>query len=248
MLHLLLIAAFLSSCKHAKSKIREGTLPPKGIVQMCAKHVAVAKTQTKANPLDFIPKGYNLFSRCEGDLNKDGLPDVVLMIKGTEKSKWVDDAVRGRLDRNRRGLIILFKCKGGYEHVLENDTCFSSENEDGGISDPPELELDISKNTLQMYYAHDQYGYWNYTFRYKKGDFELIGYYHNRCIRHVTYYNLDVNFSTRTRVYEENLNADDNDADENFKVTKTKVKGKSLIKLSQIADFDKLNWGDFSEE
>ncbi len=275
--HLLLVVVFTMGCKQAKSESfrkpneqcrvcsnigmarkhtfrgtrKESlkvTTSKQGLVRNSVRLATAPKMELKTDPKAFVPKGYSLFQQYKGDLNKDGKPDVVLMIKGTEKSKWVDDECRGRLDRNRRGLIILFKRKNGYEQILRNDTCFSSENEDGGIADAPELELEISKNTLQIYFGHNRYGYWNYIFRYQNNDFELIGYYHNRCIRYVTYYNLDINFSTRTRVYEENLNVDDNEKEEHYKVTKSKIKRRKLIKLSEIADIDKLNWGDFSNE
>ena len=275
--HLLLVVVFTMGCKQAKSESfrkpneqcrvcsnigmarkhtfrgtrKESlkvTTSKQGLVQNSVRLATAPKMELKTDPKAFVPKGYSLFQQYKGDLNKDGKPDVVLMIKGTEKSKWVDDECRGRLDRNRRGLIILFKRKNGYEQILRNDTCFSSENEDGGIADAPELELYIIKNTLHIYFAHGRYGCWNYIFRYQNNDFELIGYNHNRCIRYVTYYNLDINFSTRTRVYEENLNVDDNEKEEHYKVTKSKIKRRKLIKLSEIADIDKLNWGDFSNE
>ena len=275
--HLLLVVVFTMGCKQAKSESfrkpneqcrvcsnigmarkhtfrgtrKESlkvTTSKQGLVQNSVRLATAPKMELKTDPKAFVPKGYSLFQQYKGDLNKDGKPDVVLMIKGTEEGKWVDDENRGRLDRNRRGLIILFKRKNGYEQILRNDTCFSSENEDGGIADAPELELYIIKNTLHIYFAHGRYGCWNYIFRYQNNDFELIGYNHNRCIRYVTYYNLDINFSTRTRVYEENLNVDDNEKEEHYKVTKSKIKRRKLIKLSEIADIDKLNWGDFSNE
>ena len=275
--HLLLVVVFTMGCKQAKSEsFRKSneqcrvcsnigmarkhtfrgtrkeslkvTTSKQGLVQNSERLATAPKMELKKDPKEFVPKGYTLFQQYKGDLNKDGKPDVVLMIKGTEESKWVDDENRGRLDRNRRGLIILFKRKNGYEQILRNDTCFSSENEDGGIYDAPELELYIIKNTLHIYFAHGRYGCWNYIFRYQNNDFELIGYNHNHRIRLVTYYNLDINFSTRTRVYEENLNADDDEKEERFKVTKSKIRRKKLIKLSEIADIDKLNWGDFSNE
>ena len=124
-------------------------MPKQGLVQNSERLATAPKMGLKKDPKEFVPKGYTLFQQYKGDLNKDGKPDVVLMIKGTDKSKWVDDENRGRLDRNRRGLIILFKRKNGYEQILRNDTCFSSENEDGGIYDAPELELYIIKNTLK---------------------------------------------------------------------------------------------------
>ena len=112
--YLLFAALLMMGCKQVKNESGKDTVPTKDTVQASVKPVAVAQTELKTNPLEFIPQGYELFSRCEGDLNKDGKPDVVLMIKGTEKSKWVDDEYRGRLDRNRRGLVILFKRDGGY--------------------------------------------------------------------------------------------------------------------------------------
>jgi len=45
----------------------------------------------------------------KGDLNTDGLEDIVLLIKGTNASKIVDDEYVGKLDRNRRGIIVLLK-------------------------------------------------------------------------------------------------------------------------------------------
>ncbi|MGL4469731.1 MAG: hypothetical protein ACRCT3_06080 [Aeromonas hydrophila] len=37
------------------------------------------------DPLDFVPKGYVVFEKIEGDLNKDGQSDMVIVIKGTDK-------------------------------------------------------------------------------------------------------------------------------------------------------------------
>lgn len=241
--YLLFAALLIMGCKQVKNESGKDTVPTKDTVQTSVKPVAVAQTELKTNPLEFIPQGYELFSRCEGDLNKDGKPDVVLMIKGTEKSKWVDDEYRGRLDRNRRGLVILFKRDGGYELIAENDECFSSENEDGGVYYAPELSLEINKNTLVLHYAHGRYGYWQYIFRYQNNDFELIGYYGSSNRGPIVVNITDVNFSTRTCVYKDNINSDDDEAEEKFKVKTIKFKRKDLIKLSEITDFDELDLG-----
>lgn len=233
--------AFITSCKQAKNVNNNSSMQPKDTVQTVSKPATEPQPDLKTNPLEFIPNGYELFSRTEGDLNKDGKPDVVLMIKGTDKSKWVDDEYRGRLDRNRRGLIILFKRDGGYELIAENDECFSSENEDGGVYYAPELSLEINKNTLVLHYAHGRYGYWQYIFRYQNNDFELIGYYGSSNRGPIVLYITDVNFSTRTCVYKENINADDDEAEEEFKVKTIKFKRKNLIKLTEITDFDELD-------
>ena len=134
------------------------------------------QTIQKKKPKDFIPKGYVLFEKITGDLNKDGLDDCVLIIKGTDKSKIITDQYQGKLDRNRRGVIILFSRKDHYELALKNYNCLSSENEDGGIYFPPELSVEIIKGNLFFHYGHGRYGYWKYNFRYQNSDFELIGY------------------------------------------------------------------------
>ena len=133
------------SCKQAKNESGKDAVFAENPVQACTNPAAVAKGVLQADPLAFIPKGYVFFSRCVGDLNNDGEPDMVLMVKGTDKSKWVNDEQRGQLDRNRRGLIILLKREAGYELIVQNYKCFSSENEDGGMDYAPELSLDINK-------------------------------------------------------------------------------------------------------
>ena len=111
-------------CKQAKSERLKATRPKQGLVQNSERLATAPKIELKTDPKMFVPKGYTLFQQYKGDLNKDGKPDVVLMIKGTEESKWVDDENRGRLDRNRRGLIILLKRKNGYEQILGTTLVF----------------------------------------------------------------------------------------------------------------------------
>ncbi|WP_245583670.1 hypothetical protein [Salinimicrobium xinjiangense] len=80
----------------------------------------------------FIPDGYSLFKEYTGELNNDGLEDSVLIVKNTKKENVIID--RGEeVDRNRRGIIVLFNKEDHYELVAENLNCFSSENEDGGV-------------------------------------------------------------------------------------------------------------------
>ena len=54
-----------------------------------------------------------------GDLNKEGIEDCVLIIKGTDKIKNVKDEFRGELDRYRRGIIFLFKINDHYELIVQ---------------------------------------------------------------------------------------------------------------------------------
>ena len=81
---------------------------------------------------DFLPKGYKISDTIYGDLNKDGLDDSILIIKGTNKEKFVENTFDSVVDRNRRGIIILFNKGNHYEVATKNYDCFSSQNEDGG--------------------------------------------------------------------------------------------------------------------
>lgn len=127
---------------------------------------------------ELIPDGFTLFDVLSGDLNKDSKEDYVLIIKATGKENFVENSFGEIVDRNRRGIIIAFREGNGYKKVLENRSCFSSENEDGGVYFPPELYLNINKkNNLEIDYGHGRYGNWGYMFRYQNDAFELIGFH-----------------------------------------------------------------------
>ena len=46
----------------------------------------VGQVEQEQNLSAFLPKGYVVFEKINGDLNKDGIEDCVLIIKGTDKS------------------------------------------------------------------------------------------------------------------------------------------------------------------
>lgn len=192
----------------------------------------------------FIPKGFVLFEKINGDLDKDGVEDCVLIIKATDKSKFIKDENRGELDRKRRGIIVLLNKKDHYELVAKNYTCFSSENEDGGVYFPPDLSIFIEKGNLIMHYGHGRYGYWKYTFRYKNADFDLIGY-DNSNGGAVISNETSINFLTKKKLIKENINKNDEGGEEIFKETWKNIKQNPLIKLSKINDFDELYLEDY---
>lgn len=204
------------------------------------KNVSVVDNEIANKPEDFVPKGFKLFEKTEGDLNNDGIIDCVLMIKGTDKSKFVNDEYRGELDRNRRGLIILFKKGNQYHLALKNETCFSSENEDGGVYYAPELDVSVEKGKLFVHYAHGRYGYWTYTFQYRNSDFYLIGYDSKDHNGPTLLSSTSINYITEKKQLKENINYENPEADEVFKETWTKIESKKLTKLSEIKDFDDL--------
>ncbi|WP_327018013.1 hypothetical protein [Croceibacter atlanticus] len=198
------------------------------------------KAQDK-EPSDFIPKGYTEFKKYSGDLNKDGLEDYVLIIKKTDSANVVMNRFDKKVDRNRRGIIVLFKNANGYELADKNLECFSSENEDGGVYFAPELWIEIKDNKLYIHYGHGRYGYWKYTFRFQKSNFELIGYDSSSNRGPVTNRETSINFLTKKKLTKENTNENAEGGDEIFKENWNDIEIDNLIKLSEIKDFDELD-------
>jgi len=189
----------------------------------------------------FIPKGYAEFEKYFGDLNKDGLKDCVLIIKKTDTTNIVTNRFDKKVDRNRRGIIVLLKNENGYQLADKNYNCFSSENEDGGVYFPPDLWIEIKNEKLYVHYGHGRYGYWEYTFRFQNSNFELIGYESSSNRGPVTNTVTSINFLTKKKLTKENTNENPEIRDEIFKETWNNIEIGDLIKLSEIKDFDELD-------
>ncbi len=232
---------FSAGCKESK----KDKLPPAAGNEALSLEKAVEdhiNVEEKKKPADFLPKGFVLFDEVQGDLNNDGINDYILIIKGTEKDKVVTDKDRGTLDRNRRGIIVLFKTKNNsYQLITENKACFSSENEDGGVYFAPELDVSIEKNKLFIHYGHGRYGYWTYTFQYRNSDFQLTGYDSSDNFGPVINSETSINFLTGKKQFRENTNKDADSGEEVFKETWTKIKVQKPVLLSEIKDFDELH-------
>ncbi|MCL2021518.1 MAG: fibrobacter succinogenes major paralogous domain-containing protein [Betaproteobacteria bacterium] len=177
------------------------------------------KTRSK-NPDDLVRSDQTIFAKTFGDLNGDGEEDIVMITKQTKKSAVVIDRYRGKLDRNSRGILIAFKDGEYYNTVLAIPYCFSSENEDGGVYFPPELDIGIGNGILYFHYGYGRYGYWRYTFRYQNNHFALIGFDRSNNRGGIMERAISINFLTKKKLTSTNTNAQaqleaENNADEN---------------------------------
>ncbi len=203
------------------------------------------QVEQKKNPTDFLPKGYVAFEKIIGDLNKDGIEDCVLIIKETDKRKIITDEYRRQLDRNRRGVIVLFRKNDLYELAVKNYNCFSSENEDGGVYYAPELSIEIKNGILYINYEHGRYGYWRYTFRFQNSDFELIGYDKSENHGPVVYCKTSINFLTKKKLVKLNTNENAGIGEAIYKTTTEKIYIDRPLKLSEIGDFEELDMSKY---
>lgn len=192
-------------------------------------------------PFDIVPTGYRIVDSVKGDLNNDQLADCIFIIKEINEKNIVKDEYRGMLDRNRRGLIILLNENGRYKELVKNYQCFSSENEDGGIYYAPEMEVEINKGNLLVYYRHGRYGYWIYTFHIANNDMQLIGYDASNNTGPVTDRETSINFLTKKKQVKENTKYDAGPGEEIFKENWSEIKMDTPLYLSKIKDFDEMD-------
>ncbi len=95
-----------------------------------------------------------------------------------------------------------------------------------------------------MHYGHGRYGYWKYTFRHKNADFDLIGYDISNGGAVISDETC-INFLTKKKLQRVNTNKNDEGGQEVFNDTWKTIKQNSLIKLSEVIDFDELYLGDY---
>jgi hypothetical protein len=205
------------------------------------------KVLKSANPLDFIPEGFVIYKQdghdlIKRDFNNDGLIDVAMIIKGTDKSNFVKNQFDVVVDRNPRGIIILLNKGKQYELALKNYDCFLSENEDGGVYFAPQLDIEFKNQRLSIAYRHGRYGYEDFIFRYQNRDFELTEYNASSNNGPVVLDETSINFLTGEYLYRNNINiVAESNADEIFEETKKIIEVKELIRLSEIRRFDGLD-------
>ncbi|ELA7318100.1 hypothetical protein ACS6BV_004569 [Vibrio alginolyticus] len=189
------------------------------------------------------PDGYIVLETIYGDLNKDSQEDVVLVIKGTDPKKIIIDEIRGELDLNQRGLVIALKNKQKYEVIVENLSCFYSEDEYGGVYFKPDILTSIEKGNLHILFAHGRYGHWRYNFRYQGSDFELIGYDSSANRGPIVEEVTSINYLTKKMLVKENINSDDEYADPVFKERWESFSLNHRFRLSEIKDFSEFGDG-----
>ena len=181
---------------------------------------------------DFIPKGWKILKDenasnfiAKGDLNKDKLEDVAIIIEKNDKKniKKNDNFGPNELNLNPRILLILFKEKDGtYSLVAKNDKGFikSEGNEDNPALMDTLSGISIKNNVLKITFNYfmSAGSWWTstdvYIFRFQNNVFELIGYESNAYMRNTgEEEGISINFSTNKakittggNMFEENEN------------------------------------------
>jgi len=134
------------------------------------------RAQTKA---DFVPKGWIIEEEGNGDLNGDGIPDLMLVLHMNDPRNVIKNS---DLNTNPRMLVIAFadKATNKYSLALANHTLIP--RNDSPVMEDYFNDAKIIKGTIQVSLVESSnVGSWStsntkFTFKYLDGCFKLIGY------------------------------------------------------------------------
>lgn len=131
--------------------------------------------QTKSDIQSLIPEGWHLLERneggpdkAEGDLNKDGISDIAMVIEETGKSPE---------EASHRALLLAFgKGNDSYELSLLADKAILQSDE-GGVWGDPFKGVSIGRGSvlISFYGGSNWRWYSTYRFQFRDKDWYLIG-------------------------------------------------------------------------
>ena len=186
---------------------------------VCSFNLLAENFPQKASKVeDFIPKGWKKLIVEKGDLNKDKIDDVVLVIEKNDPKNFKKNEESYQTspeNHNPRIILVLFKDKNSkYTLAAKNDKGFiisPGEAYESGLQnlESPDFDNDLSKsvtiknNTLRIFTFAEltrSSGSSIYVFRYQNNRFELIGLENQNIFANAEYidtYNYSFNFSTK---------------------------------------------------
>jgi hypothetical protein len=133
----------------------------------------------------FVLRGWVLEARASGDLNRDGVPDLALVLRQSDPKNIVENPGLGEnpFDTNPRILAVAFRNgpAGNFALQLENHTLIPRRT-DPVMADPFEDGLTVDRGSLRVNLTFWlSAGGWDmsgmsHTLQYRNGRFELIGY------------------------------------------------------------------------
>lgn len=190
-----------------------------------------------------IPENWKIISQVSGDLNKDGIEDLVLIIENTDASNILKNDGMGatNLNINPREILVFFKDEQNNYTLIDKNTIgfIHSENDEEStcLADPLMIDggIKISNNILIIHFNYWlSCGSWSvndasYKFRFQNNSFELIGFDHfsfNKATTEET--RTSINFSTKKKEVATGINQSE---ESNPKTTKSIIKVNQLYKL-----------------
>uniref|UniRef100_UPI00404B8EDD hypothetical protein n=1 Tax=Flavobacterium sp. TaxID=239 RepID=UPI00404B8EDD len=123
-------------------------------------------TTTKNYDL-LIPDGYLLLDKTEGDINNDGILDMVLALKSQQEK---DEELLGDDAPVRMLRLLLKDAKGNYSIAAESTTVLLQKNMGGAGFEDPFQSVEIEPGKFKITHMGGAADRWNYvhTYTYNK--------------------------------------------------------------------------------
>jgi hypothetical protein len=188
---------------------------------------------------DFSPKNWEITDTVSGDLNKDGIDDVALVLSYQDSIKIKNGYKFPRV------LLLVFKVGDHYELKLQHNTLIEYEltagsgNASDWDGDPLE-NMEIVNGVLKLHFRWDVTGVGTliqYVVRYQSNDFYLIGATRESG-HHSDTSIYDFNFSTKRYTYDETDIESGFGGEDHEYHKKGKLPANTLKKLIDIKNID----------
>ncbi len=157
---------------------------PAGVQAEPGVSMPVWESETSYRDIDFVPRGWRLFDKAEGDLDGDGRTDSVLIIQENDPAKMRSNPDRLGMDHHdanpRIVLVILQNYPGQYRLVAKGNAIIP-DHDQPTISDPYE-DMRIKGGSLHLHIAFfANAGSWSmsnrqFQFRWDGKAMALIGF------------------------------------------------------------------------
>lgn len=137
--------------------------------------------ETGATIEDFVPDGWHLLDSASGDLNKDAMHDIVIVIEADTSVHEIegsgdeggDDVASW--EGPPRVLAVLFKQKGGYRRSVQSNSFVLRAHE--GVNFDPWSHIAVDRGSVVVHFYTGGWWRWagNYRFRFQNSGWFLIG-------------------------------------------------------------------------
>ncbi|MGF7159604.1 hypothetical protein FHS85_001223 [Rhodoligotrophos appendicifer] len=199
--------------------------------------------RTASSAEGFAPRGWQVEFQRQGDLNRDGIADLVVILRDRAAANILpnpDGLGEDPLDTNPRLLVIGFGTGAGTYALAVSNHSLIPRREDPVVSDPltvPEgvgIERGVLRITLDFFMSAGGWGMstTTYRFRYQNDRFEMIGYDRTEIQRNTGETDtISINYSTGKAKH--SIGSIENDKE---KVTWRTVPKRPLLTLEEIGD------------
>ena len=126
-----------------------------------------AEVTSSSNYDLFIPDGDALLDKAEGDINDDGITDMILVVKNQQENA---DEMPGEDVPGRKLILLVKDSKGEYSRAGESSTAILAKNEGGAASDDPFEGVAITPGKFSITHMGGAAERWSYehVFTYDK--------------------------------------------------------------------------------